>query len=91
MPYRVRGKEVQVLLPVGWMTLKVYGSRKLAEKHLMAFRSHAKAVPPRKQSDTWRLFVKVGHPDETAETPDPPARERIRRDPVSSVMAFRIR
>jgi hypothetical protein len=50
MPYRVRGKEVQVLLPVGWMTLKVYGSRKLAEKHLMAFRSHDKAVPPRKQA-----------------------------------------
>jgi len=83
MPYRVRGKEVQVLLPVGWMTLKVYGSRKLAEKHLMAFRSHDKPVPTRKQ--------KVEYPDKTDKTPDPPARERIRRDPASSVMAFRIK
>ena len=47
MPFRVRGKEVQVLRPVGWRTLEVYGSRAVAKKQLMALlRSHAKLRPP---------------------------------------------
>ena len=46
MPYRVRGREVQVLRSAGWRTLRVYESRALAKKNLMALlRSYAKEAP----------------------------------------------
>jgi hypothetical protein len=46
-PFRVRGKEIQVLRSNGWRTLKGYDSRKTAIKHLMGLlRSHAEEHSP---------------------------------------------
>ena len=49
MPYRVRGKEVQILRgphPVGWRTLEVFESRAAARKHLLALlRAYARESP----------------------------------------------
>jgi len=42
MPYRIRGKTVEVSRPKGWTPLKTHRSKEMAQKHLAALKSNVK-------------------------------------------------
>ena len=42
MPYRVKGKTVEVSRPKGWVTLKVHSTPAHAKKHLTALNMNVK-------------------------------------------------
>ena len=42
MPYRVKGKTVEVSRPKGWVTLKVHSTPAHAKKHLAALNINVK-------------------------------------------------
>jgi|TARA_R110000751_G_scaffold99969_1_gene193558 hypothetical protein len=42
MPYRVKGKTVEVSRPKGWVTLKVHSTPAHAKKHLAALNMNVK-------------------------------------------------
>jgi hypothetical protein len=72
MPYRARGKEVQVLRSAGWRTLEVYESRAVAKKHLLALlRSYAdkQRPPPVSSPQEESPVVEVKRVIDTPETP----------------------
>jgi|GEM_PF-3474073 hypothetical protein len=49
MPYRVKGKTVEVSRPKGWTTLKVHSTPAHAKKHLAALNTNVRHTTPRKR------------------------------------------
>ncbi len=51
MPYRIRGKAVEVSRPKGWVTIKVHRSKEMAQKHLAALKQNVRhtGYPKRKR------------------------------------------
>jgi|TARA_R110000751_G_scaffold75710_1_gene152384 hypothetical protein len=49
MPYRIRGKEVEMSRPEGWVVLKAHRSEAMAKKHLAALQANVRHTTPRKR------------------------------------------
>jgi hypothetical protein len=49
MPYRVRGKTVEVSRPKGWVTLEVHSTPAHAKKHLAALQANVRHTTPKKR------------------------------------------
>jgi len=51
MPYRIRGKAVEVSRPKGWVTIKVHRTPKMAQNHLAALKKNDRhtGYPKRKR------------------------------------------
>jgi hypothetical protein len=49
VPYRIRGKVVEVSRPGGWVTLKAHRSEEMAKKHIAALKSNVRHTTPRKR------------------------------------------
>jgi hypothetical protein len=49
MPYRLRGKVIEVKRTSGWVPFKAHRSKELAQKHLRALNQNVRHMRPRKR------------------------------------------